>query len=94
LDNEENEHFDERSQMLRREEPRRLNWKPSKAENEEWSDEVDRMGRASVGSGESSVSAVRGRYTEEDHPRLVALKDAGGRDMPAAERAPAPRIER
>jgi hypothetical protein len=90
LDDDESEDFDERSQMLREQQPR-LERKASREEEEEWSDEVERMG--SVSSGESAMGAARGRYADEC-PRVVKLKDSGGRDIPASERAPVPRTRR
>jgi hypothetical protein len=93
LDDEDNEYFDERSRMLSREQEPRLERKPSRAEEEEWSNEVDRMGKGSVSSAESSAGVMRGRYTEE-YPRPVTLTDAGGREVPVAERAPVPRTKR
>merc|ERR1711981_1079385 len=95
LDEEEREEFeyDERSRMMRRERERRSgsgreSRKASAAEEEEWGYEVERMGS----SGESSRGR-RERYTDEEHdepPRLVRLKDAGGGNVPPAERAPLP----
>jgi hypothetical protein len=91
LDDDESEDFDERSRMLRQQHQPGLERKASRLEEEEWGNEVDRIGRGSVSSGESSVGAIRGRYAEEEHPRPVTLKDTRGRNMPASERAPVPR---
>lgn len=95
LDDEESEDYDERSRMMRRERDRRQASKASAAEEEEWSNEVERMGRGSMSSAESS-RAMRSRYTDSDDepPRLVKLKDAGGGNVPPAERAPLPRTRR
>lgn len=96
LDDEESEDYDERSRMLKMEQRRRLERKASAAEEEEWSNEVERIGRGSVSSAESSRAAMRSRYADSDDepPRLVRLKDAGGSNMPPAERAPVPRTRR
>jgi hypothetical protein len=96
LDDEESEDYDERSRIMRREERRRLDRKASAAEEEEWSNEIERIGRGSVSSAESSRAALRSRYIdeEEEPPRLVKLRDVGGGNVPPAERAPVPRTRR
>lgn len=77
---------DERSSMLRSEQRRRQQ-RPSQDEQENWDSEMDRI--SSSGSGGSGGH----RYGAARHgaPRLVTIKDTGGREMPPAERAPLPR---
>lgn len=98
LDEEDERDYDERSRMLREDRRRQLDRKASKAEEEEWSNEVERIGRGSMSSGESSRMGTRGRYMDEydddEPPRLVRLKDVGGSNVPPAERAPLPRGQR
>lgn len=93
-EHEENEEYDEQSHMLRTEQHRVLERKASQAEEDEWGHEIDRMGRVSVDSGDSPAGGPRGRMPHDEYPRPVNLKDAAGRDIPAAERAPVPRTRK
>ncbi|KAF2108515.1 PPPDE putative peptidase domain-containing protein [Lophiotrema nucula] len=80
---------DERSSMLRSDQRRRH--RPSEDDQENWDSEMDRIsGSSSAGSGGSSGGHPR-HARRDDAPRLVSVKDTGGREMPAAERAPLPR---
>lgn len=48
-------------------------------EQENWDNEMERISRNSTS-----------RVMRDGHPRLVSLKDASGREIPASERAPIP----
>jgi hypothetical protein len=79
--------YNERSGMLGAEERRR--GKMSKVDEDEWGEEVERIGRGSISS---SSESYRARYHDEEDepPRLVKLKDVGGGHVPPAEREPLP----
>jgi deubiquitinase DESI2 len=83
----EEEDDDERTRMLRKEQWRRC----SRMSEDDWADEMGRVGSGSTSSCSSS-QAGRRSYAREEGPRPVAiLRDTSGREVPASERAPVPR---
>ncbi|KAF2791782.1 DUF862-domain-containing protein [Melanomma pulvis-pyrius CBS 109.77] len=80
---------DERSSMLRSDQ--RWRHRASEDEAQVWDNEMDRVSGSS-GGGDQRGAGGHPRYSSSNHaPRLVALKDSGGREVPPSERAPLPR---
>ncbi|KIW06729.1 uncharacterized protein PV09_02423 [Verruconis gallopava] len=93
-DDDESEDFGERSQMLGSGQERRLQRKASAASEEEWYNEIERIGRASMGSADGSTGPSRSRYIDEERARPVISKDSNGSDMASFNRAPLSRTKR